>query len=522
MQPGTNSIERLKAEAEGLDILDEIEALAAEHGGWESMDAVTRERLKWIGTFYRKPTPGQFMMRVRITGGQATSAQLRALATIANEQGNGILDITTRQQIELRAIRIGSVPEILKALEGVDLTSLQTGMDNVRNVNTCPLSGLTSAELLDAAPVGEELTHLFLRNKEFTNLPRKFNVTITGCLENCTHTETQDVGMTPAVRRSDGLPGFNVAVGGKMGSGGMTIAQPLDVFVEPQEAASLTGAIILLFRDEGSREQRSRARLAFLVEDWGIEHFRAELESRWGKRLQMAGRDVRLAVQTDHIGVHIGVQRQQQPDLWSVGLCVPTGRVNAQSLLELASLADAYGTGHVRLTPGQNAVLVNVPEQRLAPLLAEPLLKELSPQPNAFTRGMVTCIGTDYCNLALIETKTTGKELAERLAARFPSAEPLTMHWSGCPAGCGNHQAADIGFQGTKARIDGEVVDAVSIFVGGRTGPDAKPAEKLMDLVPVEMLDDVMPLLISNLETLKKVRRVPEAEESVLMVPVLP
>ncbi|MPZ49602.1 MAG: ferredoxin--nitrite reductase [Dehalococcoidia bacterium] len=518
MQVGTNSIERLKAEKDGLDIQSEIEELAAQHGGWETMDAPTRERLKWIGTFYRKPTPGQFMMRIRITGGQATSDQLRALAAISRRQGNGILDITTRQQIELRAIQISSVPGILEAMEGVDLSSLQTGMDNVRNVNTCPLSGLTNAELLDAAPVGEELTRLFLNNKEFTNLPRKFNVTITGCLENCTHTETQDVGMTPAVRRSDGFPGFNVAVGGKMGSGGMTIAQPLNVFVEPHEAAALTGAIILLFRDEGSREQRSRARLAFLVEDWGIERFRAELERRWGKPLQAAGRDVRLATHTDHLGV----EKQQQSGLWSVGLCVLTGRVNGEHLEELARLADTYGSGHVRLTPAQNAVLVNVPEQRLPTLLAEPLLKELSPQAHSFTRGMVTCIGTDYCNLALIETKTTGRDLAERLAERFPLAEPLTMHWSGCPAGCGNHQAADIGFQGTKARIDGEVVDAVSIFVGGQTGPNARPAEMLMDLVPVTMLDDVMPLLISNLETLKKVRRVPEAEESVLMVPALP
>jgi len=518
MQPGTNSIERLKAESDGLDIEAEIEELAARHGGWETMDAATRERLKWIGTFYRKPTPGQFMVRIRITGGQATSAQLRALATIGRDQGNGILDLTTRQQLELRAIQIGSVPEIMRALESVDLTSLQTGMDNVRNVNTCPLSGLTVAELLDAAPVGEELTRLFLRNKEFTNLPRKFNVTITGCLENCTHTETQDVGMTPALRRSDAMPGFNVAVGGKMGSGGMTVAQPLNVFIEPQEAARLTGAIILLFRDEGSREQRSRARLAFLVQDWGIERFRAELECRWGMPLQPAERDVRLSTRTDHLGV----QRQQQPGLWSVGLCIPTGRVSSQSLDQLAHLADVFGTGHVRLTPGQNAVLVNVPEMQLAPLLAEPLLKELSPRPHPFTRGMVTCVGTDYCNLALIETKAMGKGLAERLAQRFPSAEPLTTHWSGCPAGCGNHQAADIGFQGTRARIDGEVVDAVSIFVGGRTGPDARPAEMLMDLVPVAMLDDVLPLLISNLETLKKVRRVPEAEESVLMVPALP
>ncbi len=187
MKPGSNTVEKVKAEKDGLDILEEIEGLAATHGGWETLDPGDRDRLKWIGVFFRKPTPGKFMMRVRVTNGQTTSGQLRALAEIARRLGNGILDITTRQQIELRAIKIGSVPEILEALQGVCLDSFQTGMDNIRGVNCCPLSGLTAEELFDAAPVGAEYTGIFLKNKEFTNLPRKFNVTITGCLENCTH-----------------------------------------------------------------------------------------------------------------------------------------------------------------------------------------------------------------------------------------------------------------------------------------------------------------------------------------------
>ena len=182
MRPGNNPIERHKAEKDGLDILEEIEELAAQHGGWETLDPGDLERLKWIGAFFRKPTPGQFMMRVRITNGQATSSQLRVLAVIARRLGNGVLDLTTRQQIQLRAIRIKDVPQIVQALRGVDLTSLQTGMDNIRNVNCCPLAGLIAAELFDASPVGSEYTELFLNNKEFSNLPRKFNVTITGCL----------------------------------------------------------------------------------------------------------------------------------------------------------------------------------------------------------------------------------------------------------------------------------------------------------------------------------------------------
>jgi ferredoxin-nitrite reductase len=303
-----------------------------------------------------------------------------------------------------------------------------------------------------------------------------------------------------------------------MGSGGMTVAQPLDVFVEPSQAARLAAEVILLFRDEGPREQRSRARLAFLLEDWGVERFRWELERRWGTRLERAQNDVRFATRADHLGVN----RQKMASLYSVGLSVPSGRLNSVQLEGLAELAERYGDGRLRLTPDQNVILVNVPETNLARLLAESLLQELRADAHPFLRGLVSCVGTDYCNLALIETKALGKALAERVASRFSSQQPLTMNWSGCPAGCGNHQAADIGFQGAKARIDGEVVDAVSIFVGGRTGPDARPAERVMELVPVAMLDDVVPLLVSNMETLRKVRKVPAAEEAVIMVPALP
>ena len=406
------------------------------------------------------------------------------------------------------------VPDILQALREIDLTSLQTGMDNIRGVNTCALSGLTPHELFDAAPVGEQFTQTFLGNRAYTNLPRKLNVTITGCLENCTHSETQDIALTPAVDPSD-AKGFNLAVGGKMGSGGMTVAQPLDVFIEPESASALAATVSLLFRDEGAREQRTKARLAFLVQDWGIERFRNELEFRWGAQLLPAGRDVRLQGATDHLGI----SPQRQRGLYSVGLCVPTGRTHAGEMAELARLAETFGAGAVRLTTGQNAIVVGVPEANLGPLLDEPLLSRFSPTPHAFDRGLVSCTGKDYCNLALIETKALGKQLADSLAARFPDAAPLTMHWSGCPAGCGNHQAADIGFQGAKARVDGEVVDAVSIFVGGRTGSAPRPGEKIMELVPVNMLDDLMPVVINNLATLKKIRREQQTEDRVLMVP---
>ncbi len=516
MEPGNNPIEQLKAEKDGLDILQEIEDLAHQHQGWETMHPGDRERLKWIGTFFRKPTPGFFMMRVRITNGRATAPQLLALADLSERLGNGILDLTTRQQIQLRAVGISDVPGILERLRGADLTSLQTGMDNIRNVNTCPVAGITPSELFDASPVGAEFTRMFLGNKEFTNLPRKFNVTITGCTENCTHAESQDIGMVPAIREETGEAGFNVLVGGKMGSGGMTVAWPLDVFVEIQEAAALCREIVSLFRDHGPRGPRQKCRLAFLIEAWGIERFRGVLEECWGRPLAPAGRDPRLPWKTDHLGVH----PQKQAGLYYAGLCVPAGRITARQLLELARLAELYGSGEVRLTTDQNAILVNLPEEKLTALLDEPLLSQFSPDPQPFYRGLVTCTGTDYCNLALIETKGHGKALAQALGKKLgPNAKPITMHWSGCAAGCGNHQAADIGFKGIKARVNDQVVDAVEIYVGGRTGPDPSPGKKIMGPVPVEMLPQLVPILIENLDLLQRLRSDEDGESRVVMVP---
>ncbi len=489
-----NPIERIKDEKPGLDILDDIDELAAQHGGWETIEPGDRERLKWIGTFFRKPTPGRFMMRMRITNGRLMSAQLTALAALSSSLGNGVMDLTTRQQIELRDIQILDVPEILRALRDIDLSSLQTGMDNIRGTNTCALSGLTPNELFDASPVGEEFTRMFLGNREYTNLPRKLNVVFTGCLENCVHAETQDIAMTPAFGPG-GQSGFNVAVGGKMGSGGMTVAQPLDVFVELQDAARLASAITLLFRDAGSREKRTRARLAFLVDEWGIGRFRKELEERWGAPLAPAGKDARYDHDTDHLGVN----PQRQEGLYSVGLCVPTGRTCADDMAELARLAAAYGSGSIRLTVGQNAIIADVSEGKLPALLDEPLLSRLSPDPSSYARGLVSCTGNDYCNLALIETKSVSRRVIEALDSLYPDAGPLRMYWSGCPAGCGNHHAADIGFQGGKTRYEGEVVDAVTIFAGGKTGPDARAARKIVDQVPVSTLGKFLPGLIAKL-----------------------
>ncbi len=484
-----NKVEMLKAERDGLDVKAELDRYARD--GWESITEDDVQRLKWYGLFLRNPTPGYFMVRVRIPGGKATSAQIRTLAHVAAHYGNGVLDVTTRQQIQLRQLRIGDVPLVFDALDEVGLTSMQTGMDNVRNIMTCPVAGLTPTELIDPTPLVLGLTHEIVGNRRFSNLPRKFNVAMTGCLENCLHTETQDLALVPArCETAHGtVTGFNVLAGGKLGSGGYRIATPLDVFIPPNEAVEVCCTIIGIFRDHGFRESRNTARLAFLIDEWGEARFRHELEKRLSRKLAGAGHDARGSKVNDHGGIY----RQKQPNLNYLGLKVPVGRIKADDLLEVSSLAERYGTGELRLGPNQTVIIPNIPDRTLGDLTEEPILATLLYNPSPVQKGLVSCVGNDYCNLAVIETKSRAVETAQQLDRRLGSTlKPLTMHWSGCPAGCGNHLVADIGLLGKKVKVDGLVVDGVDVFVGGRSGPDAKPAIKLLEDVPCDRLPDVL------------------------------
>jgi ferredoxin-nitrite reductase len=478
-------------DGDGLRILEHL-PLIIERGA-ESLTPAEKELLKWVGVFYRRPTPGKFMMRIRMPNGFVSSEQLRTIAELSLRIGNSVLDITTRQQIELRGFTLDSIPLIWEKLAGVDLGSLQTGIDNVRNINGCALAGLTPHELFDASPVVQELDRIIVGsrgNPEFTNLPRKFNITVTGCMDNCTHNESQDLALIPA--KKGGRAGFNVLVGGKMGSGGFTIASPLNVFVEIFQATRIVLELIKIHRDHSPREARSKCRFAFLIEKWGIRRLRAELTARLGHELAFQGRDMRGSTHADHLGR----SSQKQDGLVAVGLCVPTGRVKPRQLDELARLADVYGSGEIRLTTGQNAIIPNVPAERVTKLYGEALLKEFSPRPSPFVRGLVACVGTDYCNLALIETKSRAVALSQALHEKMGAGgNPLTIHWSGCPAGCGNHEAADIGLRGFKTKIEGKIVDAVAVYVGGRTGPYAVAGKEILATVPC---DEVFPEVIAN------------------------
>lgn len=485
-----NKIELIKAEKDGLKIKDDIHRFAKE--GWESISEDDIQRLKWYGLFLRNPTPGFFMLRVRIPNGFSISHQVRMLACIAGIYGNGVIDITTRQQVQLRHLKIENIPQIFDLLEEVGLTSSQTGMDNVRNIMGCPVSGLNPKEKVEAYSLVKALNDHIVGNPEFSNLPRKFNITLSGCLDDCVHAETQDLALVPAIETKGLVYGFNVLVGGKLGSGGYRIATPLDVFLRPEEVVEVCSALILLYRDHGSRDVRSKNRLAFLIEDWGEERFRSALEERVGRPLMPAGVDLRKNEKSEHIGAF----RQKQLLMNYVGLKVPVGRIQAEKLKGIALLAEKYGNEEIRFSHSNSLIIPNVSDQKLGDLLEEALVKEFTYHPSSVLKGLVSCVGSDYCNLAAIETKSMALKVAAQLENKLPDTAPINMHWSGCPAGCGNHLVADIGLLGKKMRRGNEVIEAVDIYMGGRTGIDPKLSVKVMEDVPCDQLARVLEFVI--------------------------
>jgi len=267
--------------------------------------------------------------------------------------------------------------------------------------------------------------------------------------------------------------------------------------VSPDQALDLCLAVVKLFRDEGSRDDRQTARLGMLIEEWGVARFRAELEAQLGP-LDHAG----FCLFETYGGDHIGVTRQKQGNLHAVGCVVPVGRVRGQDFAEFGRMTEQYGSGELRLTNQQNILIVNVKDDRLATLLEEPLLKKYSPAPTAWSRRTVSCTGIDFCHFALLDTKGYAQDLSRQMEALLPLNSPLRVHWSGCSHGCGQHRAADIGLQAQRVAIsDDTIVDAADVFVGGRLGKDARLATRVLEAVPLTELPlRLMELLSANRE----------------------
>ena len=491
-----NKIEKAKAEKDGLAVKDELEHFA--RIGWEAVDKTDLElRLKWLGIFYRPVTPGKFMLRLRTPNGVLTSEKMKILAEIVQRYGDdGSADITTRQNIQLRGVRLEDIPEIFRKFEAVGMTTMQSGFDNVRNLTGSPVVGIDPDELFVTRELMQKLQDMITNNGQgnyaFSNLPRKFNIAIEGAKDNSIHAEINDIAFVPAYK--DGELGFNVLVGGYLSAQRCAEAVPMDVWVPPNDdVIELSRAILTVYTQnglaEGLRESRAKARLMWLIDKWGMEKFRAEVAAEFGKPLATAAPKDEI---TQDKKAHLGIHPQKQEGYSYVGLHVPMGRLSAETMFELARLAEVYGNGEIRLTVEQNAIIPYIANENLETFLTEPLLEQFSLNPTPLTRSVISCTGARYCNFAIIETKQRALKLAQELDEELEIPNRVRIHWTGCPNSCGQAQAGDIGLIGTKVRKDGQAVEGANIYTGGKVGKDAKLGSLLNKGVAC---DDLKPIL---------------------------
>lgn len=516
-----NKIEDLKAAKDGLALKAEIDRFA--EIGWEAIDDDDlQHRLKWLGIFFRKSTPGRFMVRMRIPNGLLNSDQMRVLASVVEKCGeHGVADITTRQNIQMRGILIEDVPEMFAKFRSVGLTSVQSAIDNVRNITGSPVAGIDADELYDTRELAMQVQNLLTNNGEgnpaFTNLPRKFNIAIAGCRDNSTHAEINDLAFIPAFKEeSKENFGFNVLVGGFFSAKRVEAAIPLNVWVPPEDVVTFCEALLIVYRDHGLREKRDKSRLMFLIDEWGIEKFRAEVEKQLGKPLTPAAlKDEIEWEKRDHIGVY----PQKQTGLNYVGLQIPVGRMYAHDMYEFARLADTYGNGDMRLTVEQNLLITHVNDDRVPALLQEPLLQKFPANPDNLMRGLVSCTGNQFCPVAIVETKNRSLALTKQLSEDYYLPKVVRIHWSGCPNSCAQPQVADIGFTGCKTRKDGKVVDGVDIYMGGTVGKDAHLGKCVMEKVPCDDLREVIGnLLVEKFGAVPKQQAIAEPSAELVAV----
>lgn len=459
-----NKVEQQKLKQDGLDIIEEIQQKYAKEG-FESIPEEKFSLFKWAGVYQQKPKKdGYFMMRIRIPSGLLSTKQARVVAQLGREYGRGLIDVTTRQAIQYHWLCVEDLPDIFERLREVGMYSYEACGDCPRTIVGNPLAGVDPNELIDTRPLVDELEKEFLLNREFSNLPRKYKISISSSIYNPANAQINDLSFTPAIKEINGekVTGFHVWVGGGL-SNRPHLAKTLDLFVRPEQVREVAVGITKLFRDHGYRKKRHRARLKFLVADWGPEKFLDVLTGIIGA-YPTRGEDQIVGW---NAGYFTGVHPQKQEGTSYVALNVPIGRTSSDELDDLADLADQYGSGSLRTVNTQNIIITDVPNDQVAALLQEPVIQRLTPNPKTFEGYAVSCTGIEFCNLALTETKGLMKQLVNYLDERVELDTPIRLHINGCPNSCGQQQIADIGLMGGKSKTKDGMVESYTLSIGG-------------------------------------------------------
>ena len=510
-------VERLKQAKNAWECIDEIRSFAK-----TGFDSIPPE---WLGTYFRSwgvytqgdgggalSGPGGqgkalpfFMVRIRIPNGILTSAQTHAIAALSQNHGRGLADITVRQNVQLHWVPVESLPEIFETLQQHGLTTVGACGDVGRNVVGCPLAGVDKDEIIDASPLAREATRLFVGNPEFYNLPRKFKICITGCRVWCSYPEINDVAFTALTRKrhAGDEVGFSVRVGGGL-STEPHFGERLNAFVTWNQVIPVLKGVAEIFRDSGVlRQSRESARLKylFLKHGWTADSFLEELQSRIGFKLDAAEpEDAPADTLRDHVGVHA----QKQHGLYYVGASILRGRTNASQLHTAANIADQFGNGEVRLTIMQNLLIPSVAKENVSAVADRLALAGIPTQGSTFQRGTIACTGTEFCKLAITETKSFARWLTEELDQRLPGFEQqLKLHITGCPNSCGQHWIADIGLEGKKLKVNGKLTDAYYFCVGGGVGKHQAIARPVGYRCLASEVPDAIERVLRQYETFK-------------------
>ena len=483
-----NPAEVWKAEKHGFDVWPDVVRHAEARTAMADIATPDLERMKWYGFFYRKrDTPGRYMNRIRITANELTSAQARAVAALAYEFGHGIVDVTTRANLQVQGLGIEHLPAVNERLAGVGLISKQTGHDNIRNVFGHPLSGVLEDELIDTRALCHELTALFIDSRKYSDLPRKFNLCMNGAAEHSVHFWTQDLAFLAREAPAGGTGGtelwFQVLVGGNQGPN-PGLGRCLSALVRPDQVVAVARAILDLFLEQGSRENRHRARIRYLVERIGVDRVLEYVTAR-----------VPLRVWPDTLPPPAPAPRYEdfvgwfrQGNDWAMGLSVPLGRLTWRQLEAVAVLADRWGKGRLRTTHDQNLIVLDIPSGFRDAAATDAAAVGLSPHADTLARNTVACTGTQFCNIAVTESKGNMFGLVDTLRQRAMALHGIRIHMSGCPASCAQHHTADIGLKGVRVRRLLGAREGYDVYLGGGVAGDIHLARRYKLGVDIEQL----------------------------------
>jgi len=438
-------------------------------------------RFKWHGLFHLTPVHGAYMARLRIPGGWLRSFQFRELAAIAEELSSGYVQITTRYNLQIRLIPANNAPELLRRIEAIGLHTRGAGADNVRNLTANPTAGVDPHELWDVRPLVHSLGQVLLKDRRFSNLPRKFNIAYDGGGRIGVVEDTNDIGARAVLYK--GRPGFRLALGGATGH--RSFANDIGVWVEPERLNEAVLALLQIFVEKGDRSDRKKARLKHMLESWGVERFVADAEALLGwqmQRVPLSECSETTLPESRH--AHVGAHPQRQPGLFYFGATCAVGQLTPKQMRRVAELAELYGNGEVRLTVWQSFILTGIAEAYVPTV--EKALRSLGfgVEPSNVTSGIIACTGSRYCKYAQADTKGHALELSEHLARQLELDQPVNIHFTGCPHSCAQHAMGDIGLLGTRVKRAGDSVDGYHVFVGGGFGKSQALGRQVFASVP--------------------------------------